>query len=330
MYATGVASVFKNCGCTSSRTGKASRTPKFPFALRVRWQLTVSQTGGRRRAALGGERRLLTQQRLDTLFDAIRPDLIPGGAEVQEVGHDLFAEGAVCGQELRADVEVGHHFAVGELGDHRVRGVVLDALCVGVVRAAGEDPQEQDLRLGEPGPQLFDDGGDAVGDLFGRVRAGVVGADHDDGELGLNAVDVAVVEPPEDVLGAVAADAEVDGVTRGVGLGPNLFSGPFPALGDGVADEDQVDVPLLDPLVERFVTLHPAAVARHGGDGVMGGGIGGETDAGEAEESGGEEARATQHGGGSGEVRGTHLMVAMRVCGGKGVWECGSVGVREY
>ena len=37
----------------------------------------------------------------------------------------------------------------------------------------------------------------------------VVGADHEDDDLGLDALELAVLDPPQDVLGPVAADAEV-------------------------------------------------------------------------------------------------------------------------
>ena len=46
--------------------------------------------------------------------------------------------------------------------------------------------------------------------------------------LGVDAVDLAVVDPPEDVLGAVAADAEVGGVPRGVVPLPRGVARPSP------------------------------------------------------------------------------------------------------
>jgi len=59
----------------------------------------------------------------------------------------------------------------------------------------------------------FTDGGDAGEDVgFGihllpSLFVGIVGADHDDGDPGLDAVKLAVFKTPEDVFGAVAADA---------------------------------------------------------------------------------------------------------------------------
>src|SRR5947209_6070210 len=82
-----------------------------------------------------------------------------------------------------------------------------------------------------------------VGHLLRRVGAEVVGADHQDGDLGLDPVELAVGDPPEDVLGAVAPDAEVGRVARGVVALPDLDRAVAllvlarPALRDRVAEE---------------------------------------------------------------------------------------------
>ena len=82
--------------------------------------------------------------------------------------------------------------------------------------AAGEDGEQEDLGPGQLLAERRDDGLDALGDLVGGVGAGVVGADHQDDDLGADAVELAVLDPPEDVLGAVAADAEVGRVAGAV------------------------------------------------------------------------------------------------------------------
>ena len=55
--------------------------------------------------------------------------------------------------------------------------------------------------------------------------AGVVGAEHEDGDLGLDAVEFAVLDPPDDVLGLVAADAEVGGLVFTVERFPDMGAG---------------------------------------------------------------------------------------------------------
>lgn len=86
--------------------------------------------------------------------------------------------------------------------------------------------------------------------------AGVVGADHNDGDFCLLLVaKISVVEAPNDVLGAVAADAKVEGVTFAVVFVPSVFAGAFPALGDGVTDEEEVVLFILRLGAHRAVTL---------------------------------------------------------------------------
>ena len=49
-----------------------------------------------------------------------------------------------------------------------------------------------------------------------------------------------MIEAIDDVFGVVAGEAEIEGVAIGVVFIPDLFALVLPALGDGVADEDEV------------------------------------------------------------------------------------------
>jgi hypothetical protein len=53
---------------------------------------------------------------------------------------------------------------------------------------------------------------------------------------------------PQHVLGAVAADAEVGGLTVGITLLPDRLAAAAPPRGDGVTHEQDVDVALLGAL----------------------------------------------------------------------------------
>ncbi len=114
-----------------------------------------------------------------------------------------------------------------------------------------------------------------VGDL--GVVAGllpdVVGAGEQYDDLRVDAVQLAVLEPPEDVLRAVPAPAEVAGVPAVEGLRPvgqevRIVEGA-PAARDGVAEEIDVDAPALR-LGEKLlmgdvgvrVGAHPGLVRR--------------------------------------------------------------------
>ena len=98
------------------------------------------------------------------------------------------------------------------------------------VGPAGEDRQHQDLRLRQLLAELFHDRLDPGGDFLGIAAADVVRADHEHGQLGLDAVDIAVVQPPQHVLRLVAADPQVDRVAFLVELLPDLFARTLPAM----------------------------------------------------------------------------------------------------
>ena len=164
-----------------------------------------------------------------------------------------------------AEVEESNPLAVVQL----VQGLVdlegLGALGAEIL-AEGEYAEQQDFSLGQLLAELLDNRSHAFQSLPGRVliAGDVVDADEDDGNFGFKAVEVAVVEAPEDVLGVIAADAQVEGVAGGVILRPNLFAIAFPALDDGVADEDDLGLSLafLDPFVQLEEPLIGLALTR--------------------------------------------------------------------
>ena len=55
-----------------------------------------------------------------------------------------------------------------------------------------------------------------------------------------------LLRPPEHVLRLVTADAEIQRMARRVAPLPNILARPEPALGDGIADEDDVAALLVD------------------------------------------------------------------------------------
>src|SRR5206468_1158135 len=74
-----------------------------------------------------------------------------------------------------------------------------------------EDAQQEHLGGGQLLADGLDDPGVRPRDGGGRVGLDVVGAEQEHDDLGGDAVELAVGDAPEDVLGAVAADAEVGG-----------------------------------------------------------------------------------------------------------------------
>jgi hypothetical protein len=71
------------------------------------------------------------------------------------------------------------------------------------------------------------------------------------------------------VLRAVSTNPQVDGVSFSVELGPDPLAATFPALGDRVTDENQVNLPSSDALVETLMTCHPATLPGYRFDGVV-------------------------------------------------------------
>jgi len=141
---------------------------------------------------------------------------------------------------------------------------------------AREDRKEEHLGVRRALVDRGDDGLDAGGDLLGGVvgGTGVIGADHEHDGLGLNAFELAVLDAPEDVLGAVAADAEVGGLVLAELL---VEDGGLatPAGGDGITEEDDLGFALLGDFDERLVRLEEAGLRLAVGSELRRGDIGG-------------------------------------------------------
>ena len=73
----------------------------------------------------------------------------------------------------------------------------------------------------------------------------VVRADHEHDFLRLETVEVAVLQPPQDMFRAVAADAEIRGLQRRPILLPHRFAFGFPAVRNGVAEEHELGLAFL-------------------------------------------------------------------------------------
>ncbi|HPO17353.1 MAG TPA: hypothetical protein PLI09_28230 [Candidatus Hydrogenedentes bacterium] len=149
-------------------------------------------------------------------FDGLGPELEAFGAGVFEVGHEVFGDRAVGVEEDFINVQVEDVLVVGEFRNDVVCLGEFDLFVVGFF-AAEEDAEEKDFGIGEFLAQEVDDVRDTFGDFFGGVMRAVVLADHNDSEFGVDtSFKVAVLEPPEDVFGAVTPNAEVHGVALGI------------------------------------------------------------------------------------------------------------------
>jgi hypothetical protein len=108
--------------------------------------------------------------------------------------------------EVVREVEVDDLFAIGEggeLGVHFANGVHDGA-------GSRKDGTQNDLGVRQALFEFGEDGFDAKDGVLGRLAAAhIVGANHEHRNLRLYALDLAILQAPQDILGAVAALAEI-------------------------------------------------------------------------------------------------------------------------
>src|SRR5207245_270861 len=119
--------------------------------------------------------------------------------------------------------------------------------------ATGEDRQNQDLGGGKLGADVLNDRGHTGADLFGGIMAAVVLTDHHDGEFRRDAVDVAVVEAPQDVFSAIPANAQIQRVAGGIVAVPGIFALCIVVLDNRVTHIDQIDIGFLGSIIHGLV-----------------------------------------------------------------------------
>lgn len=224
---------------------------------------------------------LVVEELLDGRSNGTCPDFVAFFVEMEGVGHDVHFQFAAGVDELVPDIEEVDFVVFGGEGLVALADIGAgDAEGVGGFFTAGEDAEEEDVGFGEASSEFFDDGLTAVDGFCGVATAvaDVVGADEDHDDFGVEAHDFAVFEPPEDVLGAVAAESEVACFQVSEVCVPRRLAAAFPALGDGVAKEDDIDSALFGELDAVLVAVFPPLFAESvvglGGD-VLGNGLGG-------------------------------------------------------
>src|SRR5688572_25512860 len=196
---------------------------------------------------------------------------------MEEVGHDVAGDAAFFVDEFMAKINPDDVLVVHDFLEDLVHLKDFAPLRIWIFTAR-ENGEQENFRGGKFGAQFLDDGADAVSDLFGGVvfAVGIVRSDHQDGGFGAEAFEIPVIQAPEDMLGAVATDAEVDRVVFGETFRPNFFAVIFPTVRDRIANENELSffADFFDALVERGLALFPAIVrARNWIDGGMAGGV---------------------------------------------------------
>ena len=164
------------------------------------------------------------------------------------VGHDDFGNRAVLVEEATRDIEVADVVAViksSEVGIYRADflhvAFPVIGIAIGVYTwAAREGAEREHFGGGDFLVDEADDFLDTGADFSSRIAAAVVGADKEDDDFGGDAIELALRDTPDDVLGLVAANAEVGGLIGAVIVFPDM-RGISPGCCDGVAEKEQAD-----------------------------------------------------------------------------------------
>ena len=129
-----------------------------------------------------------------------------------------------------------------------------------------QNPQQEDATrrrsaLQPPHNQL-----DPLGDLLGPIVGQIIRSDQDDKHRGGGSVEVSVVESPQQVLRPIAADSKICRVEVSKKIDPqsagsvrDVAPGALPALGDRVAQENDLRLPLAGDAIAILVLRHPIA-----------------------------------------------------------------------
>ena len=96
-------------------------------------------------------------------------------------------------------------FVVREFCDGRI-SFIQDCALGGDLWTSLKNREEKDFGFRTFGLYALYDSRDPLSDFLGGVVPSVVLTNHDDGKLGFNAVEIPVINAPEDVLGAIATD----------------------------------------------------------------------------------------------------------------------------
>jgi hypothetical protein len=215
---------------------------------------------GRRRGLVDrcGRSKDFREDRLQT----VGPDLIAPDRRMQPVHRHSVEEPAVGIRQLVVDVEVAHLPAIGERRDVPID--LIDLWYDGEAVVAGKDRRQDDGRLRRFCTAQIDDGLDPTRDvrdlgLAARLPAHVVGARLNDDDLRVDTIDLAVREPPQNVLDAVSAPSEVRSIPAEEVLSPvgeevGIIE-RSPPSGDGIADEIHVDAASFG-LCQQLVMSH--------------------------------------------------------------------------
>ena len=175
------------------------------------------------------------------VFDAFGPEVVGLAVEVNAVGREHAGNFFAIGREEC----VTHAYVLRAIGWRGSLYLLVDLVDLAVeVQNVGSDGEDTEVEQGGIGEFVADGvaaGDGPGGDFLGRgVGQEVVNADQQCYKTRPDAVENAVANAPEDVLGLVAADAVIE--HSGALYLALEFAHPRAGVGDGVAQQKQIDV----------------------------------------------------------------------------------------
>ncbi|KAF4516243.1 hypothetical protein B566_EDAN000483 [Ephemera danica] len=175
---------------------------------------------------------------------------------------------AATGHRAEVRIEIVNVLTVGESTKPIIdRAVQTPKRIIGGC-ATRKDAQQKNLglrklRTQQPHNRLHS-GGRLLRWVFSRPR--VVGADHHHRRFRMDAVDLAMLQPPQHLLSPVAVESQIHCPAMGIVPVPHLPPRVTPPLCDGIADHQQIDRSLSHARHIAFMLRHPPAGSLRSGN----------------------------------------------------------------
>ena len=178
-------------------------------------------------------------------MEQIAENFIAGVIRMHAIGKQGSVHTAVWVAKCRAEVPVVNPGDFAKLGLEKLIDPVSDDGTRRNFIAARQDAQKKyfGARLDFMGPHA--NGFDAIGNVVCTIDAGIIRADFDDDEFGRYAVQFTMINPPENIFGAIPSKTQVLHGHAGEGAIPNVGSPRFwrhrfaaPVMADRIPDEN--------------------------------------------------------------------------------------------
>jgi len=184
-------------------------------------------------------------------LDGIGPDRIAVAGWKGGIDQGITADRTVRLKKLVSKIEIDHLFAVSIAGDDFVDRFDLVPRGVGGTYSMRPDALEDNGRFRTSVLILGDVRLNPLGDLFRGIGIDVIASDLEDDELGVQTINLAMLQAPEDGLGGISPAAKIKSVQLTVTV-PHASGRAIVTRGDRplVAIENEVNFGHLPRILE--------------------------------------------------------------------------------